>query len=213
LLRLLSLHLNLAEWNLPSPDAKFSCWLSPRSTVTRLGEFSAIGRLFTLGKCYRSSPTFWILFPRLQLCIINFKKWVGLHFGRLFHKLLWSPCLEVKFRHYAKTKHASNLIVHNSDWPNRLQCSNYVGGGKCVLSTLFSKTDLGSCLAKSYKYWFRNIFNLHHLHTCNVLPIFSGGKVFSLILGKFCSRMLVKWAKHGLTINFKIWKYQILTFF
>jgi hypothetical protein len=45
--------------------------------VTRWGEFSTIGRLFTLGAAfyenYRSSPKIWLLFPRIRLCI-NFDK-------------------------------------------------------------------------------------------------------------------------------------------
>jgi hypothetical protein len=30
------------------------------------------------------------------------KKWVGLHFWKLFHKLIWSPWLQGKYRHPQK---------------------------------------------------------------------------------------------------------------
>jgi hypothetical protein len=33
-------------------------------------------------------------FPQYQLCINFDKKMVGLHFGRLFHKLVWSVTLD-----------------------------------------------------------------------------------------------------------------------
>jgi hypothetical protein len=45
-------------------------------------------------KNYRSSPNLWAtLFQKYKL-LINFDKiWVGLYFGRFFHKLIWSHCL------------------------------------------------------------------------------------------------------------------------
>jgi hypothetical protein len=33
------------------------------------------------------------LFPRKKLCIEFDEKWVELHFGKCFHKPIWSPCL------------------------------------------------------------------------------------------------------------------------
>jgi hypothetical protein len=62
--------------------------------VTRLGQFLPIGWLFTLGsvlKLTKVAKFLGLLFPRYQLCINFDKKWVGLHFGRLFHKLIRSP--------------------------------------------------------------------------------------------------------------------------
>jgi hypothetical protein len=43
---------------------------------------------------YRSNAHFWATFFRgTSNTYINFdKKLIGLHFGRLFHKLIWSPC-------------------------------------------------------------------------------------------------------------------------
>jgi hypothetical protein len=42
----------------------------------------------------RSSPSvcFMYCFPKHSLCNNFGKKWVGLHFGRFFPKLIWSPC-------------------------------------------------------------------------------------------------------------------------
>jgi hypothetical protein len=74
---------------------KSSCHLvtqfHPRVTgrVTRLGEFSPLRWLLTLGsflKITKVSQHFGFFFPRLGL-FINF----GLHFGRFFQKLIWLP--------------------------------------------------------------------------------------------------------------------------
>jgi hypothetical protein len=42
---------------------------------------------------YRSIPNIRLLFNTIIkfLCIILDEKWIGLHFGRFFHKLIWSP--------------------------------------------------------------------------------------------------------------------------
>jgi hypothetical protein len=67
--------------------------------VTRLGEFSPNGRLFTLGSFfnnYINSPQFWATFSNVYqdyICINFDKNWVGLHFGSFFQKLIWSHCL------------------------------------------------------------------------------------------------------------------------
>jgi hypothetical protein len=64
--------------------------------VTRFGEFSPFGWLFTLCSFVKiievaqnNSAT---LFHGKSYVLI-FKKWIGLHFGRLFHKRIWSPWL------------------------------------------------------------------------------------------------------------------------
>jgi hypothetical protein len=50
--------------------------------------------LFTLGrflKITKSRTNCWgFSFARLKLCLHFCKKWVGRHFGRFFHKLIWS---------------------------------------------------------------------------------------------------------------------------
>jgi hypothetical protein len=65
--------------------------------VVRLGEFSPIARLFSLGrffKNYKSSSNSWATFAHeTSYVLILTKKRVGLHFRRLFHKLIWSPWL------------------------------------------------------------------------------------------------------------------------
>jgi hypothetical protein len=59
--------------------------------VTSLGEFSPIGRLFTLGSGFKITEVvqiFRLLFfnGTSYVCIHCDKKMVGLHFGRLFQK-------------------------------------------------------------------------------------------------------------------------------
>jgi hypothetical protein len=67
------------------------------SRVTRLGEFSPIESLFTLGsfvKNYRRSTNNWATYLNgKSYALIISKKWIGRHFGRLFHKRIWSPWL------------------------------------------------------------------------------------------------------------------------
>jgi hypothetical protein len=61
-----------------------------------LGEFSSNGRIFTWGSFQvitEIAHNFRLLFPKYRLCINFDKKWVGQHFERFFHKLIWSPCL------------------------------------------------------------------------------------------------------------------------
>jgi hypothetical protein len=80
-----------------SPRHLDKCALTSFPTmVTRLGEFSPFGRLFSSGSFfekYRSCPKFratfihgksyiWIITPKL----------LGPHFGRFGNKLIWSPC-------------------------------------------------------------------------------------------------------------------------
>jgi hypothetical protein len=63
------------------------------SRVTRLGDCSPIGLLITLGSFLENyrSKLLGYFFPRQQLCINIGKHLVGLHFGRFFYKLHWSP--------------------------------------------------------------------------------------------------------------------------
>jgi hypothetical protein len=72
--------------------------------VTRLGEFSPVGRLFSLGTCLEITEIvqfLGLLFPKL---CINFDKGVGLHFGQFFRKLIWSPSMEDGFKHHQPMK-------------------------------------------------------------------------------------------------------------
>jgi hypothetical protein len=72
-------------------NLKLSLWKTSR--VTRLGDFLPIGYVFTLGYfIYLSCRILGYFLTRLRFVCTNFdKKWVGLHFGRFFHKLIWSP--------------------------------------------------------------------------------------------------------------------------
>jgi hypothetical protein len=64
--------------------------------VTGLGEFSPIGPLYLyiwqLCENYESIPHIWATFFHGYVSAFILTKWVGLHFGRFFHKLIWSPC-------------------------------------------------------------------------------------------------------------------------
>jgi hypothetical protein len=69
--------------------------LCSSTRVTRLGEFSQLGDclLWAVFWKLQKNPTYLgYISPRLSWCINFYKKWVGLHFGRFCHKLLWSPC-------------------------------------------------------------------------------------------------------------------------
>jgi hypothetical protein len=54
------------------------------------------GSLFTLDSFFKRQAgpkTFWVYFFRSKNYVFNLtKKWVGQHFGRLFDKLILSPC-------------------------------------------------------------------------------------------------------------------------
>jgi hypothetical protein len=54
--------------------------------VTRLGEFSPIGRLFSLGSFLinRGAQNFGLIFPQIKLYIMFGPKILGLYFGRFF---------------------------------------------------------------------------------------------------------------------------------
>jgi hypothetical protein len=64
--------------------------------VTRLGEFSPIGWMFTLGyffsKIAQWTQKFFSIVKCRYICMNQDKNWVCLHFGRFCHKHIWSPC-------------------------------------------------------------------------------------------------------------------------
>jgi hypothetical protein len=63
--------------------------------VTRLGEFSPIGRLFTFcsfSEITEAARVYKLPFSTDEVKYLSLaKKCVGLHFGRFFQKLIWSP--------------------------------------------------------------------------------------------------------------------------
>jgi hypothetical protein len=77
------------------PKSKFFIWCALLWRVTRLGEFSPYGRAFTLGrfiKITKVTQNYGLFFSWVQITYVSIcKKWVGLHFGRFLHKLIWSP--------------------------------------------------------------------------------------------------------------------------
>jgi hypothetical protein len=63
--------------------------------MTRFGEFSPIGRLFTFGQLFENTEVAQFLglpFTLVKVCVKFGKNWVGLHFGRFLIKLVRSPC-------------------------------------------------------------------------------------------------------------------------
>jgi hypothetical protein len=63
--------------------------------VTRLGALSPNGRLLTVGDFFNRTKVAHILSYFFLVSIYYIyhsdEKWVGLYFGRFFHKLIWSP--------------------------------------------------------------------------------------------------------------------------
>jgi hypothetical protein len=81
-------------------------------TVTRLGEFSPIGQLFSTGfENKRWSTACWstYLFLSKELCIDFDKKRLGLHFERFFHKVVWSHGLPDFSWYLHETKTGKNV--------------------------------------------------------------------------------------------------------
>jgi hypothetical protein len=82
--------------------------MSMLNRATRLGEFSPIGRSFTLwqNKITELAQLFGgYFFPKYRLSINFDKKLIGLRFGRFFQKLIWSPwCAEADAQNCWKPK-------------------------------------------------------------------------------------------------------------
>jgi hypothetical protein len=65
-----------------------------KSRVTRLGEFSTVGRFFTLRSSLKITEVdhiFGYFVPRLRLCNNLYKSGLGYNFGHFFDKLIRSP--------------------------------------------------------------------------------------------------------------------------
>jgi hypothetical protein len=78
--------------------------------VTRLAK---LGLLFTLGSFFLITEVVKCLdyFSAWQMLCTNFdKKWVGLHFGRFFLKLIGSPCPGLNWP-TVRTKHYQQLLL------------------------------------------------------------------------------------------------------
>jgi hypothetical protein len=70
-----------------------------------------IGRIFAylVVDYYRS--TYRKLLTTFTQCIYFVKKWVGLYFGRLFHKLIWSPCHARSTWNRALSRYIQNYVI------------------------------------------------------------------------------------------------------
>jgi hypothetical protein len=66
--------------------------------MTKVGEFSPIGWLFIFLITEVCSINFGLLFN--TDCITYDKKLIGLHFGPVFHKPVWSPCIQPDFKFF-----------------------------------------------------------------------------------------------------------------
>jgi hypothetical protein len=92
ILEQMSLNVGSLDYAILNLDYGFLVLRCVWERVTRLGEFSPIGRLFTLVlKIIELAQNFGYLLSRYQLCIIFATKMVGQHFGDFFQKLIWSP--------------------------------------------------------------------------------------------------------------------------
>jgi hypothetical protein len=82
-----------------------------RIGVTGFGEFS----LFTLVNLFsitEAAKNVWATLSHGEtMCINCDKKWLGLHFGRAFHKLIRSPCSELLTAHFLRRFAALEISV------------------------------------------------------------------------------------------------------
>jgi hypothetical protein len=100
----------------------------PVDRVTRLGEFSPFGWLFTLGSFSKISKVTQILgatFVHSTSCVLIFgKTWVGVHFVQFFHKLIWSPwqwIFEKLAQNVAQSTFRQNWYIHTYLLPLKRQ--------------------------------------------------------------------------------------------
>jgi hypothetical protein len=73
--------------------------------------------LLTLSNYFKIAEIANVLGPLLRLCINFDQKCLGLHFGRFFHKLIWSPCV-CSANSWATFCHQTSfvLIWKKTDW-------------------------------------------------------------------------------------------------
>jgi hypothetical protein len=91
-----------------------------------IGRISTFGWLFTLGSFLnnQSSPNFWAtFFTRLIFCNNIDQKWVGLHLGRFFHKLIRSPCIQAK-QAFQWKRFVADWCARKSDLHKKLKRSS-----------------------------------------------------------------------------------------
>jgi hypothetical protein len=72
------------KWRAEEEERHKGSLTQKKARVTRLGEFSPTGRLFSMGSFfenYKSSPNLGATFSTEKVEHYFFKKWVGQHFG------------------------------------------------------------------------------------------------------------------------------------
>jgi hypothetical protein len=97
--------------------------------VTRLGEFSLTGRLFTLGsfqKMAEVAQIFRLLYFTVKVMHLFWQKWIRLYIGLFFHKLIWSPWLKIYRTERRKADQSQGDQMKKSPkmWPNPLFATN-----------------------------------------------------------------------------------------
>jgi hypothetical protein len=76
------------------PEEKQNYFFSKTTRVTRVGEFSSIGRLFTFDsflKVTEVAQNFKLLFSHGKSYVRVLTKMGWVKFGSIFYKLIWSP--------------------------------------------------------------------------------------------------------------------------
>jgi hypothetical protein len=73
---------------------RISACLEAEEQDDQVGRIIAHWGLYTFGQFFENyiAQVSGLLFQRLRLCINLDKNGFGLNFGRLLHKLVWSPC-------------------------------------------------------------------------------------------------------------------------
>jgi hypothetical protein len=83
------IHLQFNEPSQNPSRGQFQTGRPDWANLRRLGYRLFWGQFF---ENFRRSPTFWSAnFHGKKYVLLLTKKWVGLHFGQCFHKLIWSP--------------------------------------------------------------------------------------------------------------------------
>jgi hypothetical protein len=126
--------------------------------ITLTSNFRPLGNCFLWAVFFncKSSPQIWVLFPRLRLGINFDKKIVGLHFGRIFHKLIWS--------HVPLPRYSPRRIILDSLWKERgTKMVNFqAGGGRCY--DFVNISDTGDNIGD---------FDLKHVCVCTASHTYS----------------------------------------
>jgi hypothetical protein len=78
-------------------------YLQPTYQGDQIGRIFAQGVIATLSSFIKIAEVDQIFLPKYKLCMNFYTKMAGLHFGRIFQKLIWSPCYVCMYRSVTKT--------------------------------------------------------------------------------------------------------------